>query len=162
MTLEELLLANIEATKEQTAELKRNSDFLEILTSKAKTSLAVAAEKTGADEKSEDKAAEPQKRAPAAKPAAKEAPKKKAKVPTPAEMAKATTDFLEVDDEDEFDARRALVKKILAKFNAPKMSEIGEDDRDAALEILTAYKAGDPTGLEEDEKPRRSRADDMA
>lgn len=156
MSLEELLGASIAATKEQTAAMNRNSDLMEIIIGKAKSNLGAAAA-----EKTEEKAEEPGKRTRATK-AAEEPPKKKAKAPTPADMTKATTDFLEVDDDEEYATRRDLVKKILAKYDAKKMSEVAEDDRQAALDILTSYKAGDPTGLEEDEPKRRSRDDDMA
>lgn len=124
------------------AEIKRNSDLLEILTSKARSAQP--------EPKKEEEA--PKARAAAKddeKKGEEEAPKRRSraaaapKAPTAKEMAEHTTKFLEVEDEDEFEARRALVKKLLAHFDAPKMSEIDEDKRQSALDALTAYKAGD-------------------
>lgn len=128
-----------------TAELKRNSDLLETITTTAAKNMKAAAP---ADEKAPvDKPAGK----PAGKPAADKAPPKR-KVPTPAEMAKATTDFLEVEDEGEYNKRRALVKAIVNKHGVKKMSEIEEGERIAASDALVAYKAGDATGYEAEEE----------
>ena len=139
-----------------TKALDRNSDLLEILTAKAKASSETKPIPAAATEPPKAAAAEeaPKRGRPAK--AAAEKPAKAAKVPTPAEMSKATTDFLEVDAEDEYNARRDLVKKILGHFESKKMSEIAEADRQKALDMLSAYKAGDDPfedegGAEEDD-----------
>ena len=128
-----------------TAALTRNSDLLEGLTSaaKAKTASAPAADS--------EKAADAPKRGRPAKAEAEAAPKK-AKPPTPEEMASATTKFLEVDDEDEYAKRRALVKRIIGKHEVKKMSEIAVDQRQGALDAITAYQAGDATEYDDDEE----------
>ena len=65
-------------------------------------------------------------------------------------MADATVNFLEVDDDEEHDARRTLVKAIVAKHGVKKMSEIPEAERQQALDAIAAYKAGEETGYEEE------------
>jgi len=135
--------------KALTAALNRNSDLLEGLTAKA---AAGAAAKTSAPaEKPKDVEVEdaPRGRGRPPKEAAAEKPKAK-RAPTEKEMADATVEFLEVDDDDEHDARRALVKRIIASHGVKKMSEIPEAERQKALDALTAYKAGDETGYEEE------------
>ena len=67
-------------------------------------------------------------------------------------MATATKDFLEVEDEDEYKNRRALVKRIIGKHQVAKMSEIAAEQRQGALDALTAYKAGDATEYDEEEE----------
>lgn len=143
MSLEDLL-------KENTAALNRNSDLLEGITNAAKANLKNSTA-TPKDEVEK----------PASKPRAK-ATDKPAKAPTVKEVTDQTKEFLEVDSDDEYNERRAFVKKIVGKFGAEKMSELEEGDRRAALDYLVAYKAGDATDLdeEEDEKPRR-RDDDV-
>jgi hypothetical protein len=129
--------------KALTAAVNRNSDLLEGLTAKANAAKSAPA----ADS---EKATDAPKRGRPAKEAAE--PPKKAKVPTPEEMATATKNFLEVDDEDEYAARRALVKRIIAKHDVAKMSEIAADQRHGALDALTAYKAGEATAYDEKEE----------
>lgn len=67
------------------------------------------------------------------------APKK----PTQAEMKKAAETFLDAakDNEDDYNNRRAHLKTVVAKFDAPKFTEIGEDDRADAIEALNDYTA---------------------
>lgn len=60
----------------------------------------------------------------------------KPKAPTAKELGAATTAFLEIEDEEVYEERKGVIKKILAKFDAPKMSEIAEEDRAAAMELL--------------------------
>lgn len=114
-----------------TAEIKRNSDLLEALTAGAKAKVeGAAAAKPAAEEKAP------------ARPRAEKAPAKP-KTPTAADMVAATTKFCGEEDEydeDEFNARRRFVKSLLKKYEAPKMSEIAEDDRQAALDALSGYK----------------------
>lgn len=125
-----------------TAALNRNSDLLEVLTSKARSAQADPkkeddAPKGRASTKDEEK--KPEEEAPKRRTRAAAAPK----APTTKEMADKTTEFLDVEEDDEFQARRDLVKKLLAHFDAPKMSEIDEAKRQSALDALEAYKAGD-------------------
>lgn len=134
------------AMAELTAALTRNSDLLETITKTASSNMQKnAAAPTEEDTPKAAKAEKPAKTA--AKPAAVKPPK----VPTPAEMASATTSFLEVEDEDEYNTRRALVKAIVSANGVKKMSEIPEDGRQKALDALVAHKAGEPTGFEDDE-----------
>jgi hypothetical protein len=129
------------ALAELTAAINRNSDLLETITTTAAKNLA-----KGADA--------PADKAPAKAPATTKAPTKapaKVKIPTAPEMAKATTDFLEVEDEDEYAKRRALIKAIVTKHEVKKMSEIAEGDRQTALDAIAAYKAGYATGYEAEE-----------
>jgi hypothetical protein len=144
-----------------TAALNRNSDLLEGLTAKAKQGAAAATTESAPKAVAKDEGEEAPKRTRAAAKPAEDKPAKAVKAPTPADMADATQKFLDVEDEDEYTARRDLVKLIVAHFGAAKMSEIPENGRQQALDALAAYKAGDPTGFEEAPK-RRSRDDDMA
>lgn len=63
------------------------------------------------------------------------------KVPTVAAIKKAAEDFLEAagKDEPEYAARRAHIKEIVAKFDAPKLTEVKEGERQEALDLLAAY-----------------------
>lgn len=135
-----------EEMKALTTALNRNSDLLERITASAKAKL------DGGDTKPAGKPAAGGTKAAdeeAPKPRVARAPKEKPLLP--ADMSKATTDFLEVEDEAEYADRRAFVKKIITKFGADKMSTIEESDRAAALAYITAYKAGDATDLDEDD-----------
>jgi len=132
--------------KALTAALNRNSDLLEGLTAKAAAAKASAPADKPKDAEPEEA---PRGRGRPPKDAAADKPKPK-KAPTDKEMADATVEFLEVDDDDEHEARRALVKAIVAKHGVKKMSEIPEADRQKALDALTAYKAGEETGYEEE------------
>lgn len=129
-----------------TAALNRNSDLLEGLTAKAAAGAAKVTNNAASDS---EKPADAPKRG---RPAKEETAPKKAKAPTPEEMATATKNFLEVDDEDEYSKRRALVKRIIAKHEVAKMSEIAAEQRQGALDALTAYKAGDATEYDEEEE----------
>lgn len=140
MSLEEALKANTDA-------LNRNNELLEFMTSAARNGLAAK----GESPKAEPAKGEPSK-AETTKPDAEEAAptrRRRAAAPKPPkalstkEMADATTKFLDVDDEDEYKARRELVKKIVDRLGVKKMSEIEEDDRQGALDKLEAFRAGD-------------------
>lgn len=79
----------------------------------------------------------------------------KVKVPTSKELGTKTSAFLEVEDEDEYENRKSIIKKIVSKFDAAKMSEIEEDNRLEAMELLDIAISGkDPF------KKARSRDDD--
>ena len=135
--------------KALTAAMNRNSDLLEGLTAKAAAGAAAKTSTVADKPKDADPEEAPRGRGRPPKEAAADKPKAK-KAPTEKEMADATVEFLEVDDDDEHDARRALVKAIIAKHGVKKMSEIAEADRQKALDALTAYKAGEETGYEEE------------
>lgn len=129
------------------AALNRNSDLLEVLTSKAKSATAP---KTEEPTKPVEKAEEPVKRtrakaeeAPKAEEPVKRTRAKAEKAPTEAQMVEATKTFLDVEEEDEFQDRRSLVKKIVGHYGVDKMSQIAEESRQEALNMLEAYKAGD-------------------
>lgn len=83
----------------------------------------------------------------------------KPKVPTIKEIQDKTTGFLDVADDAEYEERAAVVVAITEKFGVKKMSEIDDDDRAKAMEMLEAAIAGDDpfSGEEaqEDAKPRR-------
>ena len=130
-----------------TAAMNRNSDLLEGLTAKAAAGAAKVTNNAAASDS--EKPADAPKRG---RPAKEETAPKKAKVPTPEEMATATKDFLEVEDEDEYKNRRALVKRIIGKHQVAKMSEIAAEQRQGALDALAAYKAGDATEYDEEEE----------
>lgn len=129
-----------------TSALNRNSDLLEGLTAKAKTAQSTKTDEVKVEATVKPtEASKPADAKPAAKaePAKRGRPAKAEKAPAPQDMADATKAFLEVDAEDEYNARREIVKQILAEFEAKKMSEIPEASRKLALDMLEAYKAGD-------------------
>lgn len=120
--------------------VKENSELLKFLTSKARDGLTEKAEKpaakaTAAKEEKDEK--------PASRSRASSSSSKKTKAPTAKDMSEATTKFLDVDDEPEYKDRRELVMQIVEKYGVKKMSEIEEDDRQTALDMLEAWKAGD-------------------
>jgi hypothetical protein len=122
--------------------LRENSELLRGLTSKAKAGTADSGKTSRAsDEGDEDK---PSKRTRTTKP----------KVPTSKEIGTATSSWLEVDDEGEYNHRKNIIKKILEKFEAPKMSEIAEEDRAEAMALLQLGIDG------KDPFPKKSRRDD--
>ena len=105
--------------------LRENSELLKGLTASAKSGgTAKAATKTKDEDGDGDGEKTTRKRT------------TKPKVPTAKELSTATTNWLEVDDEDEYERRKSIVKKIVAKFDAAKMSEVEEGDRAEALELL--------------------------
>lgn len=107
--------------------LRENSELLKGLTASAKSG---GTAKATTKAKDEDGDGEGEGEKPTRKRTAK------AKVPTAKELSTATTNWLEVDDEDEYERRKGIVKKIVAKFDAAKMSEVEEGDRAEALELL--------------------------
>ena len=105
--------------------LRENSELLKGLTASAKSG-GTAKATTKAKDEDGDGEGEKTTRKRTTKP----------KVPTAKELSTATTNWLEVDDEDEYERRKGIVKKIVAKFEAAKMSEVEEGDRAEALELL--------------------------
>lgn len=105
--------------------LRENSELLKGLTASAKSGGTAKATTKAKDEDGDGEGEKPTRKRTA-----------KAKVPTAKELSTATTNWLEVDDEDEYERRKSIVKKIVAKFDAAKMSEVEEGDRAEALELL--------------------------
>lgn len=105
--------------------LRENSELLKGLTASAKSG-GTAKATTKAKDEDGDGEGEKTTRKRTTKP----------KVPTAKELSTATTNWLEVNDEDEYERRKGIVKKIVAKFDAAKMSEVEEGDRAEALELL--------------------------
>lgn len=140
MSLEKEVAELRETVSELTVAVKENSELLKFLTGKARDGLTAKDDSTkaskpaaAAKEDKEDK-----------KPASRSRSSTKApKAPTSKEMAEATTKFLDVDDETEYKDRRELVMQIVEKFGVKKMSEIDEGERQSALDMLEAWKAGD-------------------
>ena len=113
------------ALADVTEALRENSELLKGLTASAKSG-GTAKATTKAKDEDGDGEGEKTTRKRTAKP----------KVPTAKELSTATTNWLEVDDEDEYERRKGIVRKIVAKFDAAKMSEVEEGDRAEALELL--------------------------
>lgn len=105
--------------------LRENSELLKGLTASAKSGGTAKATTKAKDEDGDGEGEKPTRKRTA-----------KPKVPTAKELSTATTNWLEVDDEDEYERRKSIVKKIVAKFDAAKMSEVEEGDRASALELL--------------------------
>ena len=137
---------------ELTEAVKENSELLKILTSSARK---------GLDEQATTKPATRSRAAAKAddetesKPRTTRSRTAKPKVPTATEVRKQTEEFLNVTDEDEYAARRKIVKSIVDKYDAPKMTELAEEDRAAALaDLANALKEreeGDQGGDEDDD-----------
>jgi hypothetical protein len=79
-------------------------------------------------------------------------PKKEAaaKKVTEDELAGAFAAYLHIDDEDEREARKVRVKKILVKYSAPKARAIAAEDRVAAMADIQALLS--PTVSDEEEE----------
>ncbi|MEL4071685.1 hypothetical protein WKW50_16190 [Ochrobactrum sp. GPK 3] len=147
MSIEEAILSLKES-------VDRNNELLEFMTAAARAGLDKAKGEA-------TKGASEEKPSRSTKGDTKAAAPKKTKAPTAKALADATKEFVEVDEDDEYEARKAVVKRILAKFDCERMSDIPEEHRQEALDKLELYKAGeDPfEGEEEEEKPRRRRDD---
>lgn len=65
----------------------------------------------------------------------------KAKAPTESDMKKAAESFLDKagNDEDNYNDRRAHLKKVVSKFDAERFTAIAEGDREDALKALAAF-----------------------
>lgn len=156
MPLEE----NIEAL---TKALNRNSDLLEGLTAKAQSAV-----EGGSKGKSDDEDEKPKGRG--RKPAAA----KKEKNPTIAEMKKEAETYLDVEEEDEYNERRQVVRAVADFYDAAKFTEIAAKDRLTAVKIIKMAAAGenvDPEDIQaavddieegggEESKPKSRRSDD--
>ena len=125
-----------------TAALNRNSDLLEGLTAKANAAKGAEPVKKAEVEKTEAPAKKAEAEAPAEK-KTRGRPKAE-KAPSEADMVAATKKFLDVEAEDEYNARRDFVRKLVEKHGVQKMSQIAEDKRAVALEALDNYTRGEP------------------
>lgn len=85
-----------------------------------------------------------------AKATAKAKPKK-AEKPLKDQMAEAAGAYLKAGDADDRKAAAANVKKILARFEADRLTNIADDDLPAALEALQAFAAGEDPDLDGDD-----------
>lgn len=130
--------------------VRENTEVLKSMTAAAKASTSGAGRSSASKDKDDDGEKEEK-----AKPTRSRSTK--AKVPSAKELGAKTSAYLEVDDEDEYETRKGIIKKIIGKFDAPKMSEIAEEDRAEAMELLeTAISGKDPF------KKSRRDDDDMA
>lgn len=143
---------SIEKALEDLADaVRENTEVLKSMTAAAKASTAGAGRSSSKDKDKDDGDGDGEK----AKPTRSRS--SKPKVPTAKELGAKTSAYLEVDDEDEYETRKGIIKKIIGKFDAPKMSEIAEEDRAEAMELLeTAISGKDPF------KKSRRDDDDMA
>lgn len=126
-----------------TAALNRNSDLLEGLTAKANAAKGAEPVKKAEAEKAESAPAKKAEAEPAAEKKPRGRPKAE-KAPSEADMVAATKKFLDVEAEDEYNARRDFVRKLVEKHGVQKMSQIAEDKRAVALEALDNYTRGEP------------------
>ena len=133
------LEAKIEAL---TDALKENSELLKALTAKAKANVSAEPKASTKTDDGDEK--------PASRSTSRGRPKKD-KAPTAAEVKKATEAFLDVEDEDEYAERRKIIKKLIAKYGAAKMTEIEESKRASALSDMEAYCNGDEIDFGEDD-----------
>ena len=134
--LEKQLSENTDALRENTEMVKQHTELLIKLTSQGKE-----VQKGEASTKADSDAEKPAKRG---------RPKKE-KAPTIAEMKKIGTEYVDVEDEDEYNERRTLVRAIAEYFEVEKFSEIASKDRLTAKKIIEAAASGenvDPDDLE--------------
>ena len=118
------------------------TEEIRILTSASKKASAAATANTKPEEDEKPSRSRSTKTKEDDKPATRSR-STKVKVPTVKEISEATKAFLDVDDQDEYEDRKNVIKGIVKHFDAPKMSEIADADRALALRALEAAKAGD-------------------
>lgn len=135
------LEAKIEAL---TDALKENTELLKALTAKAKANVSAEPKASTKTDDGDEKPASRSTSRGRGRP-------KKDKAPTAAEVKKATEAFLDVEDEDEYAERRKIIKKLIAKYGAAKMTEIEEGKRASALSDMEAYCNGDEIDFGEDD-----------
>lgn len=76
----------------------------------------------------------------------------KPKAISTSDLKKAAESFLDNNDgDDDYADRRAHIKKIIAKFDSPKFTEIAEADRQAALDMLKEFESGEGDSSKEDD-----------
>jgi|GEM_PF-1924214 len=140
MSLEDRISALTEA-------ITKNNELLSTLISKAQAKVEASAPKAAKVEAEETKAKADD---------AEEAPRRRgrkpkaAKIPSVSDMKDAAKAYLDAaDDEDDYKARRATIKKIVEKFGVERFTEIAEEHRAEALAMLNGE--GDGDGEEEDD-----------
>lgn len=140
MSLEDRISALTEA-------ITKNNELLSTLISKAQAKVEASAPKVAKVEAEETKAKADD---------AEEAPRRRgrkpkaAKIPSVSDMKDAAKAYLDAaDDEDDYKARRATIKKIVEKFGVERFTEIAEEHRAEALAMLNGE--GDGDGEEEDD-----------
>lgn len=145
---------SIEAALEAlTAAVKENTDVQKAIYAKINGAAAAAPASAPADKPAADKAPAADKPARATR-GANKAPK----VPTVKEIQEKTTGFLDVEDDTEYEERAAVVVQITEAFGVKKMSDIADEDRVKAMEMLDAAIAGDDPFAgepQEETKPAR-------
>lgn len=128
MSLEAAILELVAAVKENTEELKfltsAARDGATKNASRASTKPAEDGEKTSTRSRGGSRST-------------------KEKVPSVKEISEATKAFLDVNEEDEYEDRKDIVKRIVEKFKAKKMSEIDDAHRAEAMRMLKIAQAGD-------------------
>lgn len=140
--------------KELREALQENSELLRAITAKASANLKSDA-KPAAKEDDGDGEKETTRGRGRGRPAGS---KNKEKAPTAAKMKEEAQSFIDGAESDEdYAERREALKKLTKKYEAPKYSEIAEEDRAAALADLLELKEN--WGKEE-EPPRRRRGED--
>lgn len=138
MSIEKILEELVDAVKE-------NSELLRGMTAKAKGALDKA-DTTGKAASGDTT----EKKTRATKP----------KAVSSKEISDATKGYLDVSDDDEYESRKEIVKKIVGKYDVAKVSEIEDPaDRIEAMGLLQIAIAGDDPFPK---SSRRSRDDDMA
>lgn len=135
MSLEDLLAENNELLVKQNALLAANNEMLTIVINRGRENLASSTASAKAVALGKDAVEE--------KPKATRGRTAKAKPPTVKEIQQKTTDYLDVDDDAEYEERAELITRIVKHFGVEKMSEIGDDDRTLAMQMLDAAVAGD-------------------
>lgn len=140
MSLEDRISALTEA-------ITKNNELLSTLISKAQAKVEASAPKAAKVEAEETKVKADD---------AEEAPRRRgrkpkaAKIPSVSDMKDAAKAYLDAaDDEDDYKARRATIKKIVEKFGVERFTEIAEEHRAEALAMLNGE--GDGDGEEEDD-----------
>lgn len=104
----------------------------------AKKPAKPAVEEDEDDEDEEETSSSKAAKKPASKPAAKPAPKKKKGAPTNDDVRAAFGDYLDIDDGDERDERKAFVLGVVKRLGAERVGEISEENRQQALDWLNA------------------------
>lgn len=134
MSLETALAENTAALLKMTAILEASNIGRAEVLAKIEALPAAEAKKTRPA-----KAAEAPVETKAEKPAA-ETPKA-ADVMSVAELQTAFGDYMNVNDPEDREKRKAFVKSILAKFGAARVGDIPEDKRSAALDQIKSKLA---------------------
>lgn len=77
---------------------------------------------------------------------------KKGKAPTEDELREVFGGFMRVDDEDERESRKSFVKGVLKEYKVAKATEIPENERANAIQVIKDEQAKrDSTGGDDDD-----------